>query len=320
MERLEQTDPTITFLNQPRMFEFEAQASFNKRRLSLVPFVEDYLLNHDKFTNKPVKVFFSQEGQSSLVCIVETPEEKVVFKVALNNTPSFGEALFLKTWEQVGVKVPRVFEEGFLDGQPYTLMEYIDVPTLNESYTHQEMIDKGLYAEMGRTLKLMHTAKGVGFGRVIDGRGEFDSFAGWLDSKDIKNKLNVVKENKLLEDFESIDRAFDLLKNFVGNQTESSCCHFDFAGNIFATSPITVFDPNPRFNHGYLDIGQTFVSYISRRRFPEGFVEAYFENEQCNTQALQASVLLNAVIKIPYQFKKGQHDVIKNIQEYLDES
>ena len=321
MDKLEKPNSTVTFLNQPKMLEFKAQASFNERRLSLIPHVEKYLLNNEKFSNKKIEVTFIHEGQSSLVCVVETGEKKLIFKVALSNTHSFGEALFLKTWEGVGVKVPHVFEDGLLDGQPYTLMEYIDAPLLGQAYSDEEMISKGIYKEMGRTLRLMHAPKASGFGRVIDDQAEFKTFSEWLQGEDMRERVNYVLEHDLLAGGqEQVPLAFKILADYVGDSSESSYCHDDFGGNIFATSPITVFDPNSRFNDGYLDVGRTIINHVAQGKFPEGFVEAYFEDSKCNERVLQASVLLNAVMKLPYQHKKERWDIIKNIQEYLVEN
>lgn len=321
MDKLEKPNSVVTFLNQPKMLEFEAQASFNERRLSLIPHVEKYLLNNENFRNKKIEVTFIHDGQSSLVCVVETMEEKMIFKVALSNTHSFGEALFLKTWEQAGVKVPQVFEDGLLDGQPYILMEYIDAPLLGQAYSPEEMISKGVYEEMGRTLRLMHTPKASGFGRVVDDRAEFKTFSEWLQGEDMNKRVDYVLEHDLLPGRqEQIALAFKILNDYIGGSNESSYCHDDFGGNIFATSPITVFDPNSRFNNGYLDVGRTIINHVAQGKFPKGFVEAYFEDIKCDEKVLQASVLLNAVMKLPYQHKKERWDIIKNIQEHLAEN
>src|SRR3989344_7939285 len=129
--RANSKNTNIIFKNEPKLSEHEVDSKFNERRITLIPFVKDFISNHDLFKDKGVSVTFAQKGISSLVCIIESLNEKLVLKIHLSVSHSLGEGQFLKVWEQAGVKVPHVIEDGMLNGHAYTLMQYIDAPMLS---------------------------------------------------------------------------------------------------------------------------------------------------------------------------------------------
>lgn len=312
----------VTFLNQPKLSEHEVDREFNERRLALVPLIESFILSSDQFKGDEVSVSFSHKGVSSLVCILETDGKKFVLKMPLSLIKNDSEPLFLQAWEKVGVKVPHVFAEGMLGNHSYTLMEYIDAPLLGDVYSHEDKIAKGIYLEMGKTLRMMHEPRGKGWGQVFAGRGEYDNFADYLKAEDILKRIQYVRDNQLLgEEHGSLDKAFVVLVDHVGPGIESSYCHLDFGcNNIFATQSITVFDPNPQFSHGIIDVGRTIVNHLALGIFPQQFVDGYFGGELYDKKVFQASVLFNALIKLPYQHKRKRTEFIKNIQKYLVEN
>ena len=314
--------PKIIFHNQPKLSEHEVDREFNERRVALVPLIEDFVSSSNQFKDGEVEVTFSDKGVSSLVCFLKTASRKLVLKVPLSLTGIAGEALFLKAWEKVGVKVPHVFSEGMLGNHNYLLIEYIDAPMLAGLNSHEEMIEKGIYLEMGQTLRLMHEPKGQGWGKVVSGRGEYDNFTDWLGAGDTLKRIEYVKDNQLLgSEHGSLEKAFALLMDYVGPGIESSYCHLDFGcNNIFATQPITVFDPNPQFSHGVIDVGRTIVNHLALGIFPQPFVDGYFNGEVYDKQVLQASILFSALIKLPYQHKRHKTEFIQNIQKYLREN
>jgi len=315
----------ITFLNEPILSEHEVDQKFNARRVSLIPFVKEFISNYLKFKDKEVVVTFAERGVSSLISIIEASSEKTVLKVHLSLVNSLGEAQFFKVWEKAGVKVPHVIEDGAINGYPYTLMEFIDAEILRDTYRKGEMIRKEIYVELGKILRLMHSPKTKGYGRVVGGVAQFETFEEWIQGEDVQKQINYVEENKLLGDEHgSLALAFDVLKEHVGKENESSYCHDDFGtANIFATTPLTVFDPNPRFNDGYLDLGRSIVNTIAndkgKAEIVEQFIKGYFGGGPYNTKAMRASMLLNAYLKFPYSHKTKNFERIKNIQKYLKE-
>jgi fructosamine-3-kinase len=309
----------IVFKNEPKLSEHEVDRKFNERRITLIPFVKDFISNHNLFKDKEINVMFAQKGVSSLVCIIESSNEKLVLKIHLSISHSLGEGQFLKAWEQVGVKVPHVIEDGMINGHAYTLMKYIDAPILSEMYNNKELLDKGIYFEMGHTLSVMHSPKAEGYGLVVDGKAEFTEFKDWINSEDMQKRYQYVAENMLLgEEHGSLATAIEILTEHANSEKKSSYCHDDFgASNIFATSPITVFDPNPRFNNRYLDLGRTVYNHMAKGVFPKQLVDGYFENKPYNEKVLHASILINSYFKFPYAHKTKRLEIMENIKEYL---
>jgi len=283
-----------------------------------VPLIDEFLSNHNLLQNDTISVTFNEKGVGSLVCILETKNGKMVLKIPLSKDFSSSEGLFLKTWKSAGVNVPNVIEEGTLSGYGYVLMEYIDAPLLSEVDILEKESGQWSDFEIGRVLRTMHIPKANGYGRVTDDKAEYSTFSEWVNSKKIQDVLNYVQENKILTIEKTfVDLAFSILVDHA-NKNQSSYCHFDFGGsNIFATNPITVFDPNPQFNNGYLDLGLTAFNSISAGLYPKQLIEGYFNNEKCDEKVLYASILLNSYIKLPSRFEKKKFDHIKNIEEYL---
>ncbi len=312
-------ESNIVFKNEPKLSENEADSKFNERRIALIPQVEQFISSNKRFKGKETSISFAHEGVSSLICIIETQDEKLVLKIHLSILRSTDEGQFLSVWEQAGVSVPHVLEEGMLNGHAYVLMDYIDAPLLGEKYSKEKLIDNGLRSEMGSTLRKMHEPKGEGYGHLIDGKGEFSSFKDWLASENMQNRFKYVKDNGVLgEEHGSLPLACKILLEYIGDK-KSSYCHFDFGSkNIFATNPITVFDPNPELNNGYLDLGRSVVIGLAHGGvFPNQLVDGYFADESCNEKVLQASILINSYYKFNYWHKINKLKAIKNVQDYL---
>ncbi|MFA6076750.1 MAG: aminoglycoside phosphotransferase family protein [Candidatus Paceibacterota bacterium] len=323
MESKIKSTPKITFDNKPKLSEHEVDQKFNVRRISLIPHVKDFISNHPKFKDKEVNVTFAEKGVSSLVSIIETPGEKLVLKVHLSLSHSLGEAQFLKVWEKARAKVPHVIEDGMINGHAYTLMEYIDAKILKDVYRKGETIRKEIYVELGKILHIMHTPEAEGYGRVVDGKAQYAKFDEWLQGEDVQKQIKYVEEYKLLGDEHgSISLALEILKKHIDKEKKSSYCHDDFGtANMFATNPFTVFDPNPRFNNRYIDLGRSMIIAIANNNgeaeIGEQFIKGYFDGESFDRRVLQAAMLLNIYMKFPYQHKTKSFDRMKNLREYL---
>lgn len=309
----------ITFLNQPKLSEFEIQKNFNEKRLGLIPLIEDLLSHNLLLKHNSVNVTFIEKGVGSLVSIVEASDKKMVLKIPLSMTTSQGEVMFLKVWEQSGVKVPRIIEEGLIGDFSYILMEYVEAPVLSDILNKNKKTEWSSF-ELGRILRKMHIPKANGYGRVVDGKPEFQTFEEWLGDKKIRKGIEYIKNNNLFPiDDLKITKIISILTEHVKNN-QSSYCHFDFGNsNIFATIPVTVFDPNPQFNNGYLDLGLSVFNCITSGVDPKGLIDGYFEHETCNERVLFASVVLNCFVKLPSRHKKEKFEDIKNIQQYITE-
>lgn len=309
----------VVFKNEPKLSEHEVQKNMNERRISLVPQIKDYLTNHPRFKDKEVHVTFVHKGAGSLVCIVETTGEKLVLKIRLSSKNS-SEALFLKTWETAGVKVPHIFENGTMSGHDYVLMEYIDAPALKDALSNEELISKGIYYKLGNILSIMHEPEAYGYGDAVNGKAEYTNFVDWVRSETIKKKIDYVKENKLLDDQDdSLDSAIQILTKYTEIQGKSSYCHDDFGTqNIFYTEPMTVFDPNSVFNDRYIDLGSYIAGpLVGGGLFPEQFVSGYFSDGVYDKKVLHAAVLLNTYLKIWRLHRVKKLTGLENIKKYL---
>jgi len=317
----------ITFTNQPKLSLHEVDIKSNERRLALIPHVEVFLKQHPLFRDKEVQVTFPSVGSASFTCILEVEGIKRVLKIPLSSQSFYeSEGSFLKAWEKVGVKVPHVIEEGKIDGGYYLLMEFIDAKTLPEEYKKGAMIKQEIFVKMGGLLRMMHTAKSEGFGVIKDGKGVDSRFSEWLDYQ-IKHKASYATDERFLDDSKhgNFSLAIQKMNEYVGESTESCYCHNDFAyQNIFATEPLTVFDPIPIFGHPYMDLARAIVTALGRgihEDASEQLVKGYAGNDlNINRSALQAAIILQSYLKFGYWSKTGKEQGIKDVQVYLEKT
>lgn len=313
----------IHFENEPMLSGFEADKKFDERRIRLVPQIKDLIASTEIFGDGDVSVEFAQKGVSSLVCFIETSDGKFVLKVPLSlSDGGSSEGEFFRQWEAAGVSVPHVYQSGQLGDHAFTIMQYVDAPMLSEAVT-QGTAKEAVYVDMGKILAEIHSPQANGYGRIIEGKPQYPTFRDWLSSEDIAKRIRAVRENNLLGDEHgSVTQVFDNLISYAEKNDRSSYCHFDYsAPNIFATDPLTVFDPSPMLNNGIIDIGRSMHSLIveNRQEAAEQLREGYYSSgqQQYDPRALQASIMLNAIWRFPYAHKKGRTDVIERTQEYL---
>ncbi|MSU55216.1 MAG: aminoglycoside phosphotransferase family protein [Candidatus Taylorbacteria bacterium] len=316
----------ITFTNEPLMSKHEVDKGRNERKTALVPQIRELLNTHKKFKGENISVTFSHRGVSSLVAFLESKEGKFVLKIPIRNDLPQGEAKFLQEWEKTGVEVPHILEEGLIDDRPYLLMEQVTEKTLFETFSEREMIDRGIYLEMGKTLHSMHQPKTTGYGQIFNGKPEYDDFASWLKYTTDKSRL-YTEENQLLDENEhgSIDLAITILEDYGRKQNQSSYCHYDFhTENIFATEPITVFDPDCVLNLPYIDLGRSIVIGPAKSKNNDTvkqMIEGYeSEGEKVDLRVLQASILINSIQKFQYWNKKKSTEGIQKVKKYLAEN
>lgn len=308
----------IRFENQPKLSEYSVDQEYNERREALVLEVEKFLTTNPFFTDKEVtSVRFSHEGVSSLVAFITTKAAAYVLKVPLAKTAE-GEAEFLKAWEKVGVPVPHVFQQGKIGELQYILMSFVDAPQVKEVLRSQDR-DKVLF-EAGATLSKMHKANAHGYGRVINGGAEFNTFTEWISSGDITKRVGSVRDDNLLtEEHGSVSEAVQTLIAYNENNPESVYCHFDFGlDNLMATEPPTVIDPSPMFNNPIMDIGRSMVIEISRGGSGQALLDGYCSDGRVlNQKALRAAILINAYWKFNYWGKKDYKNKMDNVRGYL---
>lgn len=317
----------ITFLNQPKFSGHATDKVLDQGRELLIPQIENYLKTSDLFKAESVQVSFFQEGVSSLVGLIEASNKKYVLKISLRPKDLNREAMFLKEWESIGVNVPHIFEDGFMNGHPYILMQYIEAKTISTYYKENEL-DIKVFFQMGEVLNKMHTLKAVGYGKPVKkGEGEFKDFRTWIyEDEHNKRQIAYVKEHNLLPEdiYGSIEEALEtLIKYSLGS--ESVYCHDDFAPyNIFHTNPLTVFDAVCMYNILYIDLGKSIVKMLSNdfqdKKNIDQFIEGYFSSkkELLDRKVLKAAVLLQSCKNFKYWHKKNRLDRIDMVRKYLE--
>ncbi|MBK5215862.1 MAG: aminoglycoside phosphotransferase family protein [Candidatus Pacebacteria bacterium] len=320
---------SVTFLNEPKLSEHEVDKKFNERRKKLFLLMDDFITQHPLFFGKKVSVTFLHSGVSSLVSIIETIEGKLILKIPLSELNSRLEGKFLKAWENVGVKVPHVLEEGSIGDHFYILMEYINSETISSRYKEEESLEKHIYRDLGKLLYKMHKAKTKGYNNIAnkEHEPEYFSITEWLKGDtNMQTQVEYVKKHKLLDDkiHGSIEDVFNILISSIGDNNDSVYCHNDFGGsNVFATEPFTVFDPWPCFHHPFMDITRSLVHQISKEgvgKAGEQFLGGYFGNEEYDKKLFHAFLILNITVKLPYMHKTQKIEKIKGLQKYLEKT
>jgi hypothetical protein len=315
----------INFTNEPKYSEHKVDEAFNERRKILVPQIKELISTHPLFLNKKVDVTFMHNGVSSLVCRLDTHEDKKILKIPLSILNPRLEGKFLKAWADAGVKTPYIFEEGSIGKHSYIIMENIEAKTLRETYDSKELIEKNIYKNLGETLRKMHKPRTIGYSDASNIKSEpvYNNISDWLenDSRNVE-KFKYVSDHKLLdpEKSGSLEQAIKILKLKIGDNNETTYCHDDFGvGNIFATDPITVFDPHACFNHPYMDLARSII-LSGAESVEKQYTEGYFKNEKYDRKLLQAFLILSTALKLPYVHKKNDFERVKRMQEYLEKT
>jgi hypothetical protein len=311
----------VTFENRPWLSPHEVDSKFNERREKLPAQIEEYILSSPFFAGEDVSVNFFQSGVSSLVCLLQMGVKKMVLKIPLSLTHAPGEGLFFKVWEKAGVKVPHVYEEGIIGGGPYLLMEFIDGDTLSIAESKGFVLENK-EEKLGKILRLMHAPHGQGYGRCVDGRGEYETFEEWLGGEEMAKKIAYIKENNLIGDeCGKLSRVIEILSTHVKATGYTSYCHDDYGGsNIFATDPLTIFDPVPRFNNNYIELGKVMFGHMifgGTEETCSEFLKGYFGEEKYDQRVLQAATVLAAYMKFSYWHRSKKEELMKKGIENL---
>lgn len=317
--------PRVIFKNEPMQSEHEVDQSFNEMKIEFIPYIKEFVAEHDLFRDEDeVSIAFAHKGVSSIIAIIDTPTNKRVLKIPRSKDFSAGEGQFLKVWEASGVTVPHVLETGEIHDFPYTLMEYIDAPTVDVQYSQEERLAKEMFVEMGQTLRLMHSERAHGYGFVVDGQPEFETVEEWLAGNDMKKRFDYIQENNLLDGLEDIlEKSLEVIKKHA-ETNDSTYCHDDYGPhNMFATEPITIFDTSPKFNSGYYDLGRIQFGHIAfggTGQATEQLLRGYFGEENCNNEVLNAYTFLAFCMKCPYWHQTGKQEQLETAKEYFTEN
>jgi hypothetical protein len=317
--------PNVILRNEPKLSEHEVDQSFNEMKREFIPYIQEFVAKYDLFKDElEVGITFAHKGVSSLIAIIDTPTNKLVLKIHREKEFSAGEDLFFTAWEEAGVSVPHILETGEINGLAYTLMNFVDAPTLDTAYSREELLDNGAFIEMGKILRLIHSVDADGYGSVVDGKPEFNTVEDWLESEDMKKRFDYIREHGLLTGLEdTLQKSIEVIKRH-GKNNRSTYCHTDFLpANMFATNPITIFDSIPKFNSGYYDLGRIKFEQIADNNDTETFeqlLKGYFMEEDCDDEMLMAHTFLAFCMKARYWHQTGRVDRLETVRQYFIEA
>lgn len=317
--------PRVILRNSTKLSEHEVDNDLNQMRTEFVPYIQDFVTTNDLFENEAeVRIEFAQKGVSSIVAIIDSSSGKWVLKIHRSKKHSAGEGLFFNVWERAGVTVPHILGTGEINGLPYTLMNFVNAPTLDTAYSPEELLDQGFFNEMGKILRRMHSIDADGYGSVVDEKPEFETVEGWLESEDMNKRFDYIKEQGLLNGLEdTLQKSIEVIKKHAKNNP-STYCHTDFLpANMFATNPITIFDGIPKFNSGYYDLGRIKFQQIADNNASESFeqlLKGYFVEKECDEELLMAYTFLAFCMKARYWHQTNRVDRLEKARQYFIEA
>ncbi len=313
----------MVFLNT---FEPPEWYGADRRELcdKILKWIPDYILQRDLVNEGNIKIFFLSGGVSSIVCRIETDSEKYVLKILTSHDVTEGEALFLREWSRIGIRTPRIVDEGISLGHAYLLMEHIEAKTLSQKFTPQELLEKKIFFTLGRTLAIMHTPTARGCGEIKGGTVQFNDARTWWQGSKIKEEIAYAMENKLIPET-LIDSLSSDIEDFIGyiDTDRTVFCHNDFSvSHVFATEPLTVIDPNPIIHHPLFDVARSILTIanlsIDLSDGTRMFLEGYKEQSSCSLTYLKSALLLQACLKFSYWHRAGKSKSIEKARKFLD--
>jgi len=315
----------IKFLNQIKLSGHEVDKELDEAKVYLLPKIEEFILGHS-FFDEDADVSFFQTGVSSLVCLIKSTSSKYILKIKLRPGDINMEALFLKKWEDLRIKVPHIYQVGKIEDYNYILMEYIDSEILTKVYKTEELISKNIFFEMGQVLNKMHTLKAEGFGILNKNeQAQYKTFREWIYNTWVQNQIKYTKDNDLLpeEIFGSFEEKISLIINYLDKNRINTYCHFDFSpNNILETKPITIFDPDCLINHSYIDLAKSLIQSIANchdSSCADQILEGYFSSKKdlFDKEVFRACLLFIAYLKFPYWHKKNYEAILDIEKDFL---
>lgn len=276
-----------------------------------------------------VKVF--ADGETSVVFLVKSPELTYVAKLTRHPETVEREAVFFEKWAEQGVRIPRVLALHTTNDQiPVSIvsLEYIDAPILSRFLNTEQRVKKGVAREMGRTLASMHRAKGEGFGFPIPEnrtKGNFVTFKEEFENTFLKRRANWLKEQGVItdQDLSSTQTAIEIIEKDLRSGIKPSLVHDDFRPyNIFASEPITVFDPNPRITHPFMCLALTLIkSEVESGTFGkqerDEILSGYSEITKVNNHVLSAAIVLRGLRTLNTWKRKDKEEKVSTLLELV---
>ncbi len=299
-------------------------------------------------------------GMNGVVFMVDSVDEglpeRLVFKANLDEDLLHAQALAMRAYAGVGIRVPEVTEIEATSDQPYYLhrMNYIDRPLLS-STTGPDRIARGLSFQMGELLARGHIKGHEGFGSLDPTsetiRGTHHTFEDHIRAEVIERRLvplvnagvfggklpdgeiNAHEKDKkdvyVHEQMREAESAMQILARDLANGVEPVLDNVDFSPNNImggeSDEPLVVIDPKPKISHPLLDLANTLVNSIS---YTGNWDEAYqimsgydSVDKIGDSNSLDAAMYLMIIYKLHSFWKKGKTercDRLKGILENIE--
>ncbi len=235
----------------------ENSDEYFKKALAQVPMFEGQDLELEYFLN----------GVGSIVAkIVTSSGEIFVMKTTEIVNRTNAEVGSYKAMIEQGIKVPKLFYDGDVDGHPFFIMEYFGQGTLGDKLESGEISFEEVGDIKAKFFVDLKKIPGKGFnwptkyenGVLVGNISNIDDFMSeWFG----KPELVGVAETHLpgFPWEENLKRHTNRIKeNQQGGSTKLGT--FDFQnGHLFASDPATLFDPATRLEPEYLDLGHLLI-------------------------------------------------------------
>ncbi|WP_262122623.1 fructosamine kinase family protein [Anaerococcus sp. Marseille-Q5996] len=190
-----------------------------------------------------------------------------------------GEIAGLKLFEEIGINAPRVIDHGFVDGDAYLLLSFL------------EEASKGSQSELAEVVAKMHQKKSPNgkFGFDYPYRGSQTTFSNdWKDTWAevfLEERMNVLAK-QLMDmdlwtdyDYEKFEKVYLIMDNELKNQkSQASLLHGDLWGGNYmflSDGSPALFDPSPFYGDREFDIGITTVFGEFTDEFYQRYNEIY---------------------------------------------
>jgi len=225
-------------------------------------FFEKIITSTPIFQGKEVELSYFQQGVGSIVSKVTLSSgEAYVIKTTERLNTTLAEIKSYEAMSDFGVKVPRVYKQGVIDGHPFFVMEYFDEGTLQDKLDKGEITIKEIAEIKSKVFVNLNKIPGKGYGWTVgyeDGvlRGNFsdiESFMDeWFGGEDVVDIAS--KHYPSISWAEELQKRKDvIIKKTKSDETRLGSFDFQTA-HFFATEPTTFFDSNPRLEPKYFDL------------------------------------------------------------------
>lgn len=315
------TKNSITFVNEYKPIGWYSD---ERKKLceNIVSWIPSYLLSSNLFQDKSITVDFLEGGVSSISCLIDCEDKKYVLKIQTSLRSRAGEALFLKKWDDIGVRTPMIFDHGTVFEKPYLLLDYIDGQVFSRKYSSEDLIKKEIFVLLGETLARMHSLVTEGYGNITEGRGQFKTMYEWYMSKDIQDEIEYAIKHSSLAGPSVIGCIEDFI-SYIDKEYVTTYCHNDFSvSNVFATEPLIVIDPTPIVHHPLFDVARSIVIManldINMTSSRQQFIDGYKKYHSIDESRLEAAILLQSLLKFSYWHRNGKTVPIQKLSSFLN--